>query len=202
MYKIPYWLFLDIDPSQQHPLAFLPQPSFGCNVCTSHNNYITIFTASSSQVQTKGFKRQLFGDVTDDHDHESAKKRQRCVQRHESESSRFDFAKVDDANKLDGSDTPDPCPMQCPCRIGHVKAPWSKIPRREGFRTITPLYKKFLKRRLLRETNTWFYTCCSKECSGRWSRKRPTARQVKKDYNPSNLSVTHYSWGQWRTKQQ
>ena len=158
----------------------------------------------------------------DDHHERSAKKGHHCVQHHEPESS-VDFgsslypdvdtfnckfksfdscAKVNDGYEMEVTDKPDPCPIQCPCRIGHVKAPWSKIPRREGYRTITPLYKKFLKRRLLRETNTWFYTCCSKECSGRWSRKRPTARQVKKDYNPSNLSVTHYSWGQWRPKQQ
>ena len=176
------------------------------------------FTASSVLAPRTASKRQVFGDVIDDHHERNTHKRQRL----ETTANDNDLAKSHHDNQMpesstdsesssvldldsfcssyynfqmSGGDTPS---SYFKYQSYDDDAPLPKIPRREGYRTITPLYKKFLKRRLLGETNVWFYPCCWNECSGKWNRNRPSVKQMMKDYHPSDLSTTQYSWGQWR----
>lgn len=65
-------------------------------------------------------------------------------------------------------------------------------------RTIQPLYKKLLKRRLLSMSNTFYQTCCSGECYRDWARKRVTIARMVKDYAESDLRVDYFSWGKWK----
>ena len=177
-----------------------------------------MFTASSNHAPTTASKRQLSDNIADDCHTRNADKRHKSSGNaddlHHAKSPRDN--KKPESSSDSGTSSVFDLDSFCSSyynlqrydddahssyvnyQVFHEHTPLPKIPRRERYKTITPLYKKFLKRRLLSETNVWFHPCCWNECSGKWSRKRPSVKQMMKDYHPSDLSVTQYSWGQWR----
>ena len=87
------------------------------------------------------------------------------------------------------------CPRKCPCRTGYKKKKLPKMPRNKDFRTITPLYKKFMKKRLLNDTNM---ACCLGECCEKWKKKKRSVKHMMSHYHSSDLKLTQYPWGQWK----